>query len=178
MTRAALTLAALLVTGCDESQLWHAPDPHLSRMQTQPRIDPYDPGMSAPPAFTVARGHGASLARPAVTRALLGEGRRAFDRTCAACHGVLGDGNSVVATKMLLRPPPSLLEPRLRALSDERVHEVVDRGYGLMPSYAGVLSDEERWAVVSYVRALVLAQGVNVASLPAPMRAELLAEAP
>src|SRR6185312_9155561 len=161
---AAFALAALC--SCDESQVWHEPDFQLDRMQEQPRIDPFDPAMAAPPPFTVARGRGPGRPRPPIDRALVETGRAAFERTCAACHGVRGDGDSVVATKMLLRRPPSLLEGRLRALSDDQVHEIVDHGYGMMPPYAGLLSFEETWAVVSYVRALQLAQGVDVATLP------------
>ena len=41
---------------------------------------------------------------------------RRFETFCAACHGVLGDGTSVVAAKMALRKPPSLQEARIRAL--------------------------------------------------------------
>ena len=46
-----------------------------------------------------------------VDRALLERGARASRRFCAACHGVLGDGASVVAAQMALRKPPSLLVP-------------------------------------------------------------------
>ena len=175
-----LTLAVLgaVLGACDESQVWHEPDFQLDRMQVQPRVDPFDPGMSAPPPFTVARGLGPAGARPRVTRALLDEGRAAFNRTCAPCHGIRGDGESVVAEKMVLRPPPSLLEPRVRGLSDEQVHQIIEHGYGLMPSYAGFLTRDERWAVVGYTRALETAQAVDAKTLPASVRSELAKEAP
>jgi mono/diheme cytochrome c family protein len=166
------------LAACDESQVLHSPDLQLDRMQEQPRVDAFDEGASAPPPFTIARGHGPDRERPRVTRALVEAGRGAFERTCAACHGVRGDGESVVARKMSMRPPPSFLEERVRALSDRQVAEVVERGYGLMPPYAGSLTYAERWGVVAYVRALQTAQGVDVASLPASMRAELAREAP
>ena len=139
-------------------------------MMEQPRVNPYDPGTLPPPPLTIARGEGPSLRRPHIDRGLVEEGQRAFDRVCAACHGVQGDGNSVVATKMVLRAPPSLMEPRLRALSDQQIHEVVDHGYGLMPPYVGQMTYDERWAVVAYVRALQIAAAVPVAELPAGMR--------
>jgi mono/diheme cytochrome c family protein len=175
-----VALAALgaVVGACDESQVWHEPDLQFDRMQLQPRIDPFDKGMSAPPPFTVARGLGPAEGRPRVTRALLDHGRTAFERTCAACHGLRGDGVSVVARKMVLRPPPSFLEARVRGLSDEQVHLIVERGYGLMPPYASFLTRDERWAVVGYLRALETALAVDVRTLPASMRAELAKEAP
>jgi mono/diheme cytochrome c family protein len=159
----ASTLA--LLVGCDESQVAHEPSFSLERMQEQPRLDPFDPSMSEPPAF-------------AVTRALVLRGRSHFETICAACHGIRGDGDSVVAGKMILRLPPSLLEPRIRALSDEQLSEVIARGYGLMPPYANALPEEDRWATVAYVRALQIAQGVDVKLLPAPLVADLTRESP
>jgi mono/diheme cytochrome c family protein len=172
----ASTLA--LLVGCDESQVAHEPSFSLERMQEQPRLDPFDPSMSEPPAFAVARGFGEALPRPVVTRALVLRGRSHFETICAACHGIRGDGDSVVAGKMILRLPPSLLEPRIRALSDEQLSEVIARGYGLMPPYANALPEEDRWATVAYVRALQIAQGVDVKLLPAPLVADLTRESP
>lgn len=108
-----------------------------------------------------------------VTPELLRVGRERFDIHCAACHGALGDGASPVARKMQLRPPPSLHLARIRAFSPGRLFQVVQYGYGLMPSYAGVLSLRERWAVVAYVQALQLSQYARVAELPGGVRAEV-----
>ena len=47
-----------------------------------------------------------------MSRKLLELGRKRFDITCATCHGPLADGNSIVATQMALRPPPSLQGPK------------------------------------------------------------------
>ncbi|ATB48609.1 c-type cytochrome [Corallococcus macrosporus] len=43
-----------------------------------------------------------------LTRELLARGRGHFETWCAPCHGLLGDGHSVVAENMQLRPPPAL----------------------------------------------------------------------
>ncbi len=96
---------------------------------------------------------------------------------CAACHGLAGDGDSPVARNMALRKPPSLHEPRIRALPAGRLYAVVRDGYGLMPSYAEELSVGERWAVVAYVRALQLSQGARLAELPPELRSEARARA-
>lgn len=177
---AGVTLLAILagLFGCDDSQVWHEPDWSLARMQDQPRIDPFDPSMGAPPPHTVARGSNVRHSRPPVTRRLVERGRDRFEVLCAACHGIQGDGDSVVATKMLAVPPPSLLVPRFRTLSDAELGAIVERGYGLMPPYANELPGDDVWATVAYVRALQLAQGADVTRLPAPLVAELLREAP
>lgn len=174
----ALVAVALSLPGCDDSQAWHEPDFSLARMQAQPRVDPFDPEMSAPPPDTVPRGSGARRSPPVVTRALVEEGRTHFETICAACHGVRGDGESVVATKMLLRPPPSLLDAKVRGLTDEQLSEIIGRGYGLMPPFANALPYEDRFATVAYVRALEVAQRVDIADLPAPLAADLAREVP
>src|SRR5262245_30909472 len=102
-------------------------------MRRQPKLIPYDPSsfysdgraMRQPPAGTVPRElwgrpelltgqgpDGAYVRRLPVplTEELLALGERRFRSTCAACHGLLGDGRSVVASKMALRPPANLLE--------------------------------------------------------------------
>jgi mono/diheme cytochrome c family protein len=174
----ALVVSLVHLTACDESQVWHAPDWSLGRMQEQPRVDPFDTRMSAAPPFTVARGTGAKEAPPLLTPELLSRGQAHFDTICAACHGMRGDGDSVVASKMILRRPTSVLEPRVRGLSDEQLNEIIARGYGLMPAYENELPYVERVATVAYVRALQVAQGVDVHDLPTSVAAELAREAP
>ena len=175
---------SLVCSSCDNREALRAPDPTLARMLEQRRADPYSASsvfadgktMREPPRGTVARDD--DPPRPAFTRELLTRGRVVFERTCAACHGVAGDGRSVVATKMTRRPPPSLHEDRLRAFSREQLFAVATYGYGLMPAYADMLATGDRWAVVSYVRALQLSQRASVAALPPELRAELAKEAP
>ena len=108
-----------------------------------------------------------------LTRDLLLAGEARFDVYCAACHGLRGDGMSVVAANMDLRRPPALTGPAARALPPGRVYEVIDQGYGLMRSYAEDLtSPEERWSVVAYLRALQVSQGTRLDALPPDVRRE------
>lgn len=188
----ALALAIGGLAACKSRETLHTPHASWERMMDQPKVDAYEPGaMRTPPPGTVpvdfdvdtaggVADDGGYLDRlpVPVTRALLERGRARFDAVCATCHGVLADGDSVVAEKMSLRRPPNLNEPRYRALPPGQVYEFVTRGYGLMPSYASALSAEERWAVVGYLEALQIARGVRVAELPPPVRDELAKEAP
>jgi mono/diheme cytochrome c family protein len=90
----------------------------LNRMNDQPRCEPGDrrpwlPDQRCdqdPPAGTIVW-RAAAVAQPAPTRELIARGRDRFARICAPCHGSLGDGSSVIALDMVLRPPPSLLVP-------------------------------------------------------------------
>lgn len=170
--------------------------PSLDPMWRQEKAQAYqaDPqhadglAMRAPPAGTVQF---RSLAEPAVAtgraedgqyvRAVpvildaktLALGRKRFDIHCAVCHGVLGDGESQLALNMSLRKPPSLHQPVYRDAADGYLYDVVTHGFGLMPGYSRELTDQERWAVVGYVRALQLSQRAGLAQVPADERARL-----
>jgi len=109
-----------------------------------------------------------------VTRKLLDLGRKRYDITCGTCHGPLGDGDSIVARQMSLRPPPSLHRYIDRPAG--YIFEVATKGFGMMASYAAELTVEERWAVVAYIRALQLSQGTPAAELPPAVRQQLEAQ--
>jgi mono/diheme cytochrome c family protein len=106
----------------------------------------------------------------AVDRAFVQRGHDRFDVFCAPCHGVAGDGDSIVADNMHLRRPPSIATGGARDYPDGRLFAIVTHGYGLMRSYAEDLSIDERWATIAYLRALQLRQGIPMAALPHELR--------
>jgi mono/diheme cytochrome c family protein len=123
----------------------------------------------------------------AFTRELAEQGQADFETFCAPCHGLLANGESVVARKMILRPPPNLLVPRdlTRTLNPGELprplgfyFSVMTHGYGLMPSYADSLNPAERWAVVGYLRALALSQRAAFASASPDVQERLAREQP
>lgn len=169
------------------------PDPHLQRMLYQPKVVPYGQPMMQPPEGTLpasasledsavrtgaADGRWVDRIPAPVDRPMVEQGRRDFDRYCAACHGVLGDGQSVVADKMSLRRPKNLTDQDARDYPPGRIFETIRQGYGLMPSYAVQLSERDAWGVVAYVRALQIARGIWVYRLPPALRQKLVKEAP
>lgn len=176
--------AALLLLGLSAC-------PRLDPMQQQQKYEAYQAStfhpdgvaMRHPPAGTVAHRSalppevatglgpdGLPVARApiALDAKVLARGRTRFEILCAACHGVLGDGESQVALNMSLRRPPSL--HAYRDVPDGHVFRVITHGFGLMPSYAPELSVEDRWAVVAYVRALQLSQHARLDQLPPDAR--------
>ncbi len=94
-----------------------------------------------------------------VDRKLLALGQKKYNIVCSQCHGVLGDGNSIVAENMSLRLPPSLLE--IEGKPAGHFYTAINEGYGVMPSFSGELDVQERWAVVAYVRALQAARNTR-----------------
>jgi mono/diheme cytochrome c family protein len=195
-----LLLPAALAA-CRTEETLVTPDPHLQRMLVQEKVLAYQEApqlprgmaMQHPPEGTlpvdaplgdplvvsgVANDRWAERIPVRLDRPMLQEGRRRFEAYCAACHGVLGDGDSVVATKMLLGKPRNLLADAARAYPPGRIFQAIRAGYGLMPSYAVQLGVRDTWAVVAYVRALQRARGARVASLPPDLRVRLEKEAP
>jgi mono/diheme cytochrome c family protein len=196
----AAALAAPLF-GCRIESTFVKPDPHLERMLKQEKAVPYDDNpilpngmvMQHPPDGTLpvdaiagdpllatgaAQGHWATTYPRHVDRAAVESGGQRFDVFCAPCHGVLGDGVSIVSEKMTLRKPPSLLEPRIRAYPVGRIFQTIRGGYGLMPAYAVQISVTDAWAVTAYVRALQIARGVRVGDLSPDLRVEHARQAP
>ena len=153
----------------------------IDPMEEQPKLLPYSESalfadrraMRAPPDGTVPRERQSEEPPATLTPQLLQLGRERFDIICATCHGLAGDGDSIVAGKMSLRQPPSLHEARLRALSSAELYKIISEGYGLMPRYSNVLGPRERWAVVAYVRALQLSQNTPLADAPEDVRRSL-----
>ena len=110
-----------------------------------------------------------------ITRELMTHGRKKFEIHCAACHGLVGDGLSPVATQMSLRPPPNLL--RVPNATPGHFYQVITAGYGLMASYAAELNPEERWGVIAYLQALRRSQAATLDDAPPDVRARLTKEA-
>ncbi|UQA63772.1 cytochrome c [Polyangium aurulentum] len=171
----------------------------FERMVNQARYEYYEPSeyfsdgraMREPPEGTVPADRALGEPRVArgeeggqyvetipvpLSRATLEVGRSRFETMCAPCHGVLGDGVSVVAHNMTLRKPPSLVASPVTELPAGRVYQVIANGYGLMPSYGQELGVADRWAVVAYVRALQVHAGVPLDGLPAQVRQRALEE--
>jgi mono/diheme cytochrome c family protein len=114
----------------------------------------------------------AASALPPLTRALLARGQARYDIDCAPCHSVVGDGDGMIVRRGFPRPP-SLHQPRLREAPDRHFYDVITHGYGVMAPFADRVTPQDRWAIVSYLRALQFSQDAPVGALPAPVRAAL-----
>jgi cytochrome c oxidase cbb3-type subunit 2 len=96
-----------------------------------------------------------------VTTQLVEHGKAVYEQNCAACHGVKGDGEGAAAA-FLLPKPRNFVQAnyRLRSTPTGQLPTDVDlfRAVSLgmpgtpMPPWKHSLSDEDRWAVVEYVK--------------------------
>lgn len=100
-----------------------------------------------------------------VTEQMLARGRERFNIYCAPCHSRLGDGNGVIPQRGFRRPPSYHIE-RLRKAPLGYFFDVMTNGFGAMPSYAEQIPPADRWAIVTYVRALQLSQNASQAEVP------------
>jgi mono/diheme cytochrome c family protein len=166
-------LFTLALGGCHPKDIDPLEEQPKYKAYSENEFFPDHMAMRTPPEGTVAREHDFGDPPTSIDIKLLELGREKYHASCGACHGVLGDGDGVVAGKMGLRAPPSLLSDRVRTMPKEKLYEVITYGYGLMPKYAISLSPRERWATVAYVRALELSQQLPVDGAPADILREL-----
>jgi len=106
-----------------------------------------------------------------ITAELLKRGRHRYEIVCSNCHGLVGNGDSMVADNMATRLPPSLV-----VLTDKPAgffYKAITQGFGLMPSFAGEIPMDERWAVVAYLKALQLSQNTPIQALPQDVQRRL-----
>jgi mono/diheme cytochrome c family protein len=181
---AALCLMVLTFTGCGYSV--------RQDMANQPRQNPLSPsdlfqdGRSARPVIenTVARGSVEddplfipkdSNAFPLpLTQELLERGQDRYNIFCSPCHGLQGDGQGMVTLRGM-KHPPTYHQERLRNVPNGYLYDVMTNGFGAMNGYSAQLAPSDRWAIISYVRALQLSRNAHAADLPANLREKLKA---
>jgi mono/diheme cytochrome c family protein len=91
------------------------------------------------------------------TAALVAKGKTSYATNCAACHGELGDGNG--AAGAMLNPKPRDLRTTdakqyKNGSSPEQLYKSITEGLpGTTMVGFSFLSEEDRWAIVHYIRA-------------------------
>lgn len=181
--RVPVLLAGLALTsGCTALDNTLASVPFFRFLRDAPFFDPYEAPRPAPefsvpfitpagevvPPITAnetglnafaATEWGSNPLNPADT-AVQTLGRKMYDRFCLVCHGAqgLGDGPIIGEGKY---PPiaPNLTLPATVNRADGYIYALIRVGRGLMPAYGQRLTHEERWAIVTHVRALQAAAG-------------------
>lgn len=88
-----------------------------------------------------------------VNKDLLDLGEKKYNINCSTCHTKTGNGTkSVIAKRGWV--PSNILEKTTISRTDGELYEIVSNGIRTMPGYKKKLSENERWAVVAYIRAL------------------------
>jgi mono/diheme cytochrome c family protein len=83
-------------------------------------------------------------------------GKEAFSHYCAACHGLDGQNTGVPFAERMSPPVPSLASKEVQNYTDGQFKQVIDYGIGPsgMPASKDMLSDEEIWSIVVFLRHL------------------------
>lgn len=91
---------------------------------------------------------------------LIERGHQRYDIYCTPCHDGTGAGQGIVIERGKFAPaPPSFHQDRIRQMPDGQLFATISNGVRMMPGYGAQIPVQDRWAVVSYVRALQLSQG-------------------
>lgn len=165
-------------------------------MQDQPKFIPLRPseffadGRSERPLIegTVARGHldddtafytgKGPDGKPLdtfpfpVTKDVILRGEDRYNVYCSPCHDRTGSGNGMIVRRGY-RQPPSFHTDKIRELQNGFIFDVITNGFGAMPDYAAQIPTRDRWAIVSYVRALQLSESATINDVPPADRPQL-----
>jgi mono/diheme cytochrome c family protein len=107
-----------------------------------------------------------------VTLDLVKQGQEAFNINCAVCHGRDGYGEGIVVQRGFPRPP-SFHSARLRDAPVGHFFQVITQGYGAMYPFGSRINPEDRWAIISYIRALQFSQNATTDRIEAADQAQL-----
>lgn len=165
--------AALVLAGCQET----------GQLVDQPRYNPLAPsslfadGRSARPIVpgTVPYSPDTSPNSPAltgktatgdpvhglpvpVTADLVKLGQDRYSIYCVPCHGPSGKGDGKVIGFGFPKPA-DLLSDTIKNMPDGEIFGVIENGKGKMFPYGYRVKPNERWAIISYIRAMELMNG-------------------
>lgn len=197
MKKALIILALCALAGCMRDLPKDKPPLKLeTNMYSQPRYEDQDQSnffadgsdMRVAPEGTVARGflnedpafftgmdEKGKLVKKIpvpVTLELIMRGQERFNIYCSPCHSRLGDGQGMVVKRGMV-PPPTFHDDRLRDTADGHIFNVITNGVRNMPAYKYQIPVSDRWAIVSYFRALQKSHHATSSDLTAEERAKL-----
>ena len=191
----ATAAAAIALTGCAGQTSRQPPVQVFPDMRTQGRYDPQEKSpffgdhraSRTPVRGTVARGllkeddvrysglvNNQYVGKNPLTinEELLQVGQRRFNTYCSPCHDRTGQGRGPVGTRAMWIPT-NLHEARVKGFNDGEIFHVITNGRRSMPPYKYQVTEDDRWAIVAYVRALQRTTSGTVEDVPADQRTSL-----
>ena len=164
-TFAAVAIVALVVTGCTKGtyQVDIFPEMHYQqsyRGQEPPRIMPNPdavPITGKEVQFASAQAAQVAPNPLPASREVLERGSEVYRINCSMCHGVTAQGEGPVGDVLVrnnyLRPP-NLMAHATQSKTDGDIFYIVTNGIFVMPEFKNLLSEDDRWSVVHYLRFL------------------------
>lgn len=81
-------------------------------------------------------------------------GKKVYSTQCALCHGKNGDGKGEMVEEMKISPADFTKPDTLKDRTDGELFAIIGVGKDPMPSQGGRMTDQQRWNLVNYMRAL------------------------
>ncbi|CAI9430184.1 Putative bifunctional cbb3-type cytochrome c oxidase subunit II/cytochrome c [Candidatus Ornithobacterium hominis] len=88
---------------------------------------------------------------PSNAKSNIARGEKLYNQACAACHGVVGDGQGPIVQSGAYLGVPNYKD---RQITVGSVYHVIMHGRNAMGSYASHFTDGDRWRVAEYVMEL------------------------
>lgn len=102
----------------------------------------------------VAPAYSSSLKNPfAGNQKATEEGKEIFNQMCVLCHGVSGKGNGEAGLAMQPNPA-NFLALSVKEQTDGAIFWKITSGKVPMATYFEILTDDQRWKLVNYIREL------------------------
>ena len=83
-------------------------------------------------------------------------GKQTFAFYCIVCHGRDAQNTGVPFAKSISPPIPSLASPEIQSYTDGQLKWIIENGISPsgLPSSKGILTDDDMWTIVVYLRHL------------------------
>lgn len=100
------------------------------------------------------------------TEASLEDAKVLYLRYCSHCHGKTGKNDGAVVKDSEYPPPPwpNYQSEYIQELPVGKIYHTITYGKGLMGSHASVLTPEQRWQVINYVKFLSNPELIKIVS--------------
>lgn len=114
-----------------------------------------------------------------VTQSTVERGQKRYNIYCSVCHGLAGDGDGLVSQRAIEReqptwvPPTNLHTDYLLTQPDGKIFNTITHGIRKMKGYGDQIPPEDRWAIVTYIRALQKTRTGTESEIPAVELKEL-----
>lgn len=81
------------------------------------------------------------------------KGKKLYAQNCTICHGNKGKGDGMAGAALKPKPANFTLES-VQSQTDGAIFWKMSEGRSPMAAYKGILSEEQRWQLVAYIRTL------------------------
>ncbi len=127
----------------------------------------------------IVNGEWATTFPMTITPAMMARGKERYDIYCSPCHGVDGSGEGIVSKRAeklnegTWTLPSSYHTEVVRGRPVGHLFNTISNGIRNMPAYGPMIPENDRWAIVAYVRALQRSQMTVEGDVPPEERGSI-----